>query len=202
MPRPNRTQARQRQRGQNPQQQISDDEAMAWALQASLFDSTGACIKCGEAADGGDDELCSHCESRRVAIEQPEEEAPEPEPEPESVEETYWPTIEKYINDRSRRGRGPAVVVNCIICLSQVTVPYLQPQNGERERGAMLLPCQHIVGTNCGVTWVNESRQNLEEQRSKCPICRSDIRDVKQCLEPDEKIDRHNQIVKCGPSWK
>ncbi|KAK0732211.1 hypothetical protein B0H67DRAFT_655549 [Lasiosphaeris hirsuta] len=164
MSRRERTQA-QRSSWRQPQQ-MSEDEALAWALQESLFTSEQG---------------------------QPEE----------TVEETYWPTIEKYLKDKRQRRHGPKVVVNCIICLTQVTVPSLQPQNGERERGAMLLPCQHIVGTNCGVTWVRES-ENLDETErgSKCPICRARIRDVKQCLEADEKLDRHNQIVQCRPSWR
>ncbi|KAK3326056.1 hypothetical protein B0H66DRAFT_600191 [Apodospora peruviana] len=81
----------------------------------------------------------------------------------ETVEETYWPNIERYIAKPS----GPKPHVACGICGDELLVPGLQELCVGRCEKMIVLICKHVLGMICLCKCLGKSLT--------CPFCRTKV---------------------------
>ncbi|KAK3326075.1 hypothetical protein B0H66DRAFT_530080 [Apodospora peruviana] len=112
-----------------------------------------------------------------------------------TVEETYWPNIERYINHPNPvEADLPKPVVNCAICSRELIVPGLQgdveDQDAEKydsqddsnapEEMRLLDRCQHVLGNSCFVRCLQVAAEQFKSPR--CPFCR--VKVFSQSMSP------------------
>lgn len=111
---------------------------------------------------------------RRGAIRRPKR-RPAAQPSPAAVDDYYWPSIRRYINNGGHRGAPDArIKVTCPICRDELPVRGLEPsQELLRHEGGVVIGCGHVFCRSC---LTQTFRAQGEEMRKRsCPICRAEM---------------------------
>lgn len=73
----------------------------------------------------------------------------------------------------------------CSICTDELAIAGLQPDDGESDKEAGALACNHLIGMECATSWCQHDREN--GQRFSCPQCRCDL-DPPRCIQHKPRV--------------